>query len=98
MKVIRKPIEFNWDKGNIGKNWRKHKVKDSEAEEVFFDDNKRILKDKLHSKEEERFVLLGKTKKERLLFVVFAIRNKKTRIISTRDINRKERKLYEKTT
>lgn len=98
MKVIGRPIEFDWDKGNIGKNWRKHKVRDSEAEEVFFDDNKKIFKDKLHSKEEERFILLGKTQKERLLFVAFTLRNDKIRIISTRDINKKERKLYEKTT
>ncbi|HIE24125.1 MAG TPA: BrnT family toxin, partial [Candidatus Korarchaeota archaeon] len=54
--------------------------------------------DKLHSKEEERFILLGKTKKERVLFVVFTIRNDKIRIISVRDINKKERRLYEKTT
>lgn len=98
MKVIKEPVDFDWDKGNINKNWRKHKVKDSEAEEIFFDDKKKVFKNKLHSKEEERFILLGKTKRERLLFVVFTMRNNKVRIISARDINKKERKLYEKTT
>jgi len=98
MKVIKKLISFDWDEGNIGKNWRKHKVKDKECEEVFFDNHKKVSKDKLHSKKEERFIFLGKTKKGRLLYVVFTIRNNETRIISARDINKKERKLYEKAT
>lgn len=53
-----------------------------------------ISKDKFHSGKEERFIILGRTKEERLLFVVFTIRDKKVRIISTRDINRKEKQLY----
>ena len=89
-------LEFDWDKGNAGKN-KKHGVDDSESEESFFDGSKVILKDTLHSDEEERFILLGKTKKERLLFVVFSKRKDKIRIISARDINRRERGLYEKT-
>lgn len=94
MFIVTKPICFIWDKGNKDKNWIKHKVTDTESEEVFFDKNKKIFKDKLHSAGEERFIILGKTKKKRLLFIVFAIRNKKIRIISARDINRKERRLY----
>ncbi|GAB4218695.1 MAG: BrnT family toxin [Candidatus Microgenomates bacterium] len=92
-----KQIEFSWDKGNIDKNWTKHKVKNEEAEEIFFDNNKKILKDILHSNKEERFIILGKTKNNRLLFVVFTIRKNKIRIISARDVNKKEVKLYEKT-
>ena len=87
-------IEFEWDVGNVGKN-NKHGVEDTEGEEVFFDDYKVILRDKLHSQKEERFILLGKTKRDRLLFVVFTRRRSKVRIVSARDINRKERKLYE---
>lgn len=100
MVTIRETIEFIWDKGNIDKSWRKHKVTNRECEEIFFDKNKKIYKDKLHSfDKEDRFILLGKTKKRRLLYTVFTIRKKKIRIISARDINRKERKLYnEKTT
>lgn len=49
-------------------------------------------------KEEERFILIGKTKKERVLFVVFTKRETRIRIISARDLNRKEGILYEKTT
>lgn len=98
MLAIKEPIEFIWDRGNIDKNWTKHKVTNRECEEAFFDRNKKIYKDKLHSGKEERYILLGKTKKGRLLYTVFTIRKKKVRIISSRDINRKERKLYEKTT
>jgi len=55
-----------------------------------------MYKDKLHSKKEQRFIILGKTKNKRLLYTVFTIRNNEIRIISARDINKKERKLYEK--
>jgi len=94
--TYRRVSGFIWDKGNKDKNWIKHRVSNKECEEVFFDQNKKISKDKLHSKKEERFILLGKTKKDRLLYTVFTMRNKKIRVISSRDINRKERFLYEK--
>lgn len=95
MIVFKEVVGFEWDKGNINKN-EKHHVQDLEAEEVFFDENKVILKDKLHSGEESRFILLGRTKKHRILCLVFTKRGKKIRIISARDINRKEVQLYEK--
>lgn len=98
MRINKKVIEFEWDKGNIGKN-KKHKVEDKEAEEVFFDEGKVTLKDKIHSTDlEERFILLGKTKKDRLLYIVFTERKEKIRIISARNINKKEVHLYEETT
>jgi hypothetical protein len=90
--------EFQWDDGNKDKNWKKHKVTNEECEEVFFDDNKRIFKDVLYSAREARYILIGKTKHGRLLFVVFTIRRNKVRIISARDINKKERILYEERT
>jgi len=98
MLTIREPIKFIWDKGNIDKNWLKHQVTNRECEEVFFDKNKKISKDVLHSNKEKRYILLGKTKKDRLLFIIFTIREKKIRIVSARDINKKEVRLYEKTT
>lgn len=91
----KKIYEFEWDKGNIGKNL-KHNVEDKEAEEAFFDENKVISKDVIHSKVEERFILLAETRKGRLLYIVFTKRNSKIRIISARDINKKEVELYEK--
>lgn len=95
MRIINKALEFEWDKGNTGKNF-KHRVEDKETEEVFLDDKRLIFKDKLHSGNEERFRIIGKTKHGRILFVVFTIRGGKVRIISARDINRKEVYLYEK--
>lgn len=96
MMVVNRVFEFEWDKGNIDKNLKKHGVKNGEAEEVFFDKKRFIFKDKLHSFGEERFRIIGKTKKKRLLFIVFTKRGKKIRIISARDINKKEVFLYEK--
>ncbi|KKU86603.1 MAG: hypothetical protein UY17_C0042G0007 [Candidatus Beckwithbacteria bacterium GW2011_GWC2_47_9] len=98
MRKINRPVEFIWDKGNLDKNWHKHEVKTKECEEIFFDENKKIAKDKLHSNGEKRFIILGKTKKHRLLYLVFTMRGKKIRVISARDTNKKERKLYEKNT
>ena len=95
MKTIKQVFEFEWDEGNIDKN-KKHGVGDKECEEVFLDERRFIFKDKLHSGKEERFRILGKTKKDRLLFIAFTMRSKKIRIISVRDINKKEVYLYEK--
>lgn len=97
MRVDKSVLEFEWDEGNIGKN-KKHKVEDKEAEEVFLDEGKVAFKDKLHSQKEERFIVLGKTKKDRLLYIAFTKRKKKIRIISARDINKKEVLIYEETT
>jgi uncharacterized protein len=94
----RKLIKFIWDKGNKDKNWKKHKATNKESEEVFFDNKKKAFKDHLHFGKEERFRIIGKSKKNRLLFIVFTVRNEKIRIISARDINKKEVYLYEKTT
>ena len=95
MKFLSGVTEFEWDKGNSGKNL-KHKVKDTECEEVFFDRGKRILKDPIHSQNEKRHIILGKTKKNRLLYLVITMRGKKIRVISARDINKKEVSLYKK--
>ena len=91
-------VEFEWDKANKGKNWVKHRVSDAECEEVFFDHLKQLAKDIFHSGLEERYILIGKTKIGRVLFVVFTMRKHKVRIISARDLNRKEQYLYEETT
>jgi len=95
MRIYKKPLEFEWDKGNTRKN-KKHKVEDLEAEEVFFDDRKKSYKDVIHSGTEERHILLGKTKRNRLLYLVFTVRNGRVRIISAGNVNKKEVHLYEK--
>jgi uncharacterized protein len=94
MIILKEPIEFEWDKGNRDKNFDKHGVADQECEEAFFDQGKKILKDVLHSEKEDRYILLGRTKEDRLLFIAFTLRRHKVRIISARDLNKKERSLY----
>ncbi|MEK7541954.1 MAG: BrnT family toxin [Patescibacteria group bacterium] len=96
MKILRGIIGFEWDAHNRDKNLTKHRVTDDECEEVFFDEKKKILKDLLHSGAEKRYVIVGNTKKGRVLFVAFTIRNNKIRVISARDLNKKECHLYEK--
>jgi len=83
---------FDWDKGNRDKNYLKHRVTNEECEEVFFDPRKRIIKSELRAGREKRFLLVGRTGKGRLLFIVFVIRRDKIRMISARDLNRKERR------
>ena len=77
---------------------KKHNVENNEVEEPFFDRKRVIFKDILHSEKEDRFILIGKTKKKRLLYTVFTMRGKKVRIISSRDVNKKEVQMYEKRT
>lgn len=88
---------FEWDKSNIS-HIAKHNVKPDEAEDVFFDTKCALEDDLKHSDYEKRFVIIGKTERGRLLYQVFTKRNNKIRVISSRDINKKEVKLYEKKT
>ena len=54
------------------------------------------FKDDKHSEKESRWYCLGKTNQARKLFVVFTVRNLKIRVISARDMHKKEREIYEK--
>lgn len=98
MVVFNESIQFEWDVANRDKNRVKHNVTMEEAESTFFDSDRIIYKDVFHSKKEDRHILIGKTKDNRLLYTVFTFRNSKIRVISTRDINKKEVYLYEKKT
>lgn len=97
IKVFPKVVSFEWDKGNIDKNLKKHDVSNQETEEVFF--NKPIVfsEDKKHSTIEKRYMLWGKTNTNRKLTIFFTIRNNRIRVISARDMHKKERGEYEKT-
>jgi len=88
------PISFDWDKGNLEKNWKRHKVFYRETEEVFLNKPLLIFPDIKHSSGEERFQALGMTNEKRKLSIFFTIRESKIRIISARDQNNKERKKY----
>ena len=91
----KEPIQFQWDAGNREKNWLKHRVTAAECEEVFFDPHKRIVQSVLHVGRETRYVLIGRTQAQRLLFVVFTLRGHTVRVISARNVNKSERGLYE---
>ena len=93
--IYKETVEFIWDSGNENKNYKKHQVTDRECEEVFFDKNKKVSKDSIHSQDEARHILLGDTKFGRLLYTVFTVREGKVRVISSRDMNKKEKKLYQ---
>lgn len=92
--IIPEPIEFEWNKGNLDKNLKKHGVKNEEAEEVFLN-NPLIYEDLEHSEFEKRYDCLGETDKGKKLFISFTLRNDKIRIISARLMSKKERKGYE---
>ncbi len=95
MRIWRELLEFEWDAGNTGKSLKKHSVADTESEEVFFDPEKKLLRDSTHSVYEGRHILIGQTRQRRLLFIVFTKRRNKIRIISSRPLNKKEKHLYE---
>jgi len=88
-------FEFEWDEGNVNKSWIKHGVGAKECEEVFIDLNAVVSEDPKHSQKEQRWLILGKTRKGRNLIVIFTKRNSFIRVISARPMNRKERRLYE---
>jgi len=90
---------FDWDKGNARKN-EKHGVSMAEAEQVFFNQPLLLLEDGVHSQSEPRLHALGKTDAGRTSHITFALRRSGAlvRVISARDMHRKERAFYENAT
>ena len=93
-KKLRGVAGFQWDQGNLEKNWLKRGVSPLECEQVFFNQPLVVAPDLKHSQDEERFFALGRTDTDRYLFVVFTVRRKKLRVILARDMSRKERIIY----
>lgn len=87
---------FDWDDGNSRKNVDKHGVSMAEAEQVFFNEPLLVAVDAGHSASEARFRALGRTDDGRRLHVTFTVRRNSTllRVISARDMHRKERTRY----
>ncbi len=85
---------FEWDAGNADKNWVRHRVSQVECEQVFFNRPLLLAPDAEHSRREARFAALGKTGDGRRLSVVFTIRVTSVRVISARDMSRRDRRLY----
>ena len=87
---------FDRDEYNVRKNWERHNVTPVESEQVFFNTPLIAAEDPNHSQVERRFYALGKTDQNRRLFIAFTVRKRLIRVISSRDMNRKERRHYEK--
>ena len=96
IEILKQCTGFQWHAGNSEKNWLSHQVTKAECEQVFFNQPLIIEDDEKHSQIEKRFYSLGKTDGGRKLFIVFTIRENLIRIISARDMSRKERKVYSK--
>ncbi|GAB6269685.1 MAG: BrnT family toxin [Smithella sp.] len=94
MNKLLKATGFEWNDGNIDKNWIKHGVSPAECEQMFFNQPLVVADDDIHSAREDRFYALGRTDGNRLLFAVFTIRKNMIRVISARDMSAKERKVY----
>ncbi|MCW5220520.1 BrnT family toxin [Verminephrobacter aporrectodeae] len=88
---------FDWDAGNARKSQDKHDVSMAEAEQVFFNTPLLLLEDTSHSQREPRMHALGKTDAGRVLHITFTLRKADPliRVISARDMHRKERVIYD---
>ena len=88
---------FDWDAGNSRKSADKHHVSQSEVEQLFFNAPLLLLPDQKHSQKEARYHALGKTDTGRQLHITFTLRRGGTliRVISARDMHKKERAVYE---
>jgi uncharacterized protein len=91
-------LRFEWDLGKARRNLRKHRLSFEEATTAFDDDLSLTVPDPAHSVGEERFVLLGRTRRGRIVAVAFTERRENIdtiRIISARLADRGERQDYE---
>ena len=89
-------LRFEWDPRKAAANRAKHKVSFQEAVTAFRDPLGRITDDPRHLEDEDRYVLLGQSERQRLLAVMFTERGEAIRLISARKATRRERRNYEK--
>jgi uncharacterized DUF497 family protein len=83
---------FEWDDGNASKNWSRHQVSQTEAEQVFL--NRPVVATGARTDAEARWFAFGRTDGNRLLTVVFTIRGPRLRVVSARPMSRAERRKY----
>ena len=88
-------MEFEWDPDKAASNLKKHQVSFSEAATVFKDVLSRTFADPDHSVEEDRYITIGTSERNRLLVVSHTDREDRIRIISARKAARNEREAYE---
>lgn len=88
-------IEFEWDERKNQENFRKHGITFQEAQTVFSDEHALLIDDLGHSKDEDRFVLLGLSADLQTLVVCHCYRRGTVvRVISARRATRREREQY----
>jgi uncharacterized DUF497 family protein len=86
-------VRFVWDARKAAANRKKHGVSFEEASTAFDDELGAYFPDSLH---DDRFILIGYSKRQRLLYVVHAeVTPDAIRIISARKATRHERTRYE---
>ena len=86
---------FEWDRKKAKRNFVKHKINFEEATTIFGDPNSIIIKDTIHSIDEERFIIIGRSIKNKLLVAVHCERQDRIRIINARKATHRERRTYE---
>jgi uncharacterized protein len=96
MLDLARVVGFDWDEGNARKSEDKHGVSQAEAEQTFMNEPLIVLEDERHSEREPRFHALGRTDVGRVLHLTFTLRASGTllRVISARDMSRRERQRY----
>jgi len=86
---------FQWDKGNFAKIWQRHRVSPEECEQVFLNQFFYAMPNGEHTTSDEaRFKIFGRTQGGRYLSVIFTVRGDLIRVISARDMNRRERRMF----
>ncbi len=88
-------MEFEWNPQKAARNLQKHKIAFVEAATVFSDPLSVTAPDPDHSLDEDRFIIVGQTHKNRLVMVLFVERRNRIRIISARELTHSERNAYE---
>jgi uncharacterized protein len=91
-------MKFEWDESKADANLKKHGVSFEEAKTVFDNPMAIIFDDEAHSIDEQREIIIGHSRKNRLLLVSFTERSNSIRIISVRTVTRREREDYEQNT
>jgi uncharacterized DUF497 family protein len=87
---------FEWNEEKEILNCKKHGVSFEHAKTIWNDEAAIEYFDNIYSVDEERYIIIGKTPKGKILIVVFCERNMVIRIISARYATNKERVIYEK--
>ncbi|MBD2022331.1 BrnT family toxin [Leptolyngbya sp. FACHB-36] len=88
-------MKFEWDENKAARNLSKHGVSFEEAKTVFDDPLYVDFYDPDHSHEEERYLIVGKSNRGRLLILSYTERENSIRLISAREVTRVEREAYE---